>query len=90
MKYIINFQITLTFEGELKSSLSSTYTIMETEIQKNKLSNFNNIQKWFEKIFSNTPLDTFIDISKFSNKITNKEIKIGRITNSVSGEYKTF
>jgi hypothetical protein len=90
MKYMINFQITLTFEDKLQSSFRTSYTVIENEIKQYELTSLNRVQKWFAEFFLNSSLDAFIDTSKLKNKVINKKIKIGRITNSLSGEYKTF
>ena len=90
MKYMINFQVIVIFEDSKKDSFRTTYTILEDEINNDDSSSFNSINKWFNKYFYSCPLDKFIDTSVFKKKISRVEIKIGRITNALSGEYQTY
>jgi hypothetical protein len=89
MRYIINFQIKIKDDGMSNQTLRSSYTISEKDSEKHNLLNINNVEDWFKGFFKQTPLDHFIDIAKIS-KTTHFEMKIGRITNATSGEYKTF
>ena len=89
MRYIVNFQIKITDDKTYNKIIRSTYTILEKDSEKYKLLNINNVEDWFKNFFKQTPLDHFIDTAKISN-ITRFEMKIGRITNATSGEYKTF
>ena len=89
MRYIINFQVKIKTEGNSNETIRSSYTISEKDSEKYNLLNFNNVQDWFKSFFKQTPLDHFIDTAKISKK-THFEMKIGRITNATSGEYKTF
>ena len=85
MKYLINFQIIITF----KKIFRSTYAIMEKEVKLKKL-RFTKINNWFNNFFNNVPLDTFIDTSSLSGEVYEAKIKIGRITETLSGKYETF
>ena len=89
MKYLVNFQIELTLDDGKKQNHRSTYTILESETKKNFADNFNLIKDWFINYFDNSPLDKFIDISKINKEYT-VHVKVGRITNSINGKYKTF
>ena len=89
MRYIVNFQIKITGDKTYNKVIRSSYTILEKDSEKYNLLNINNVEDWFKNFFKQTPLDHFIDTAKISN-ITRFEMKIGRITNATSGEYKTF
>ena len=89
MRYIINFQIKIKDDEISNGTIRSSYTISEKDSEKYNLLNFNNVEDWFKSFFKQTPLDHFIDTAKISKK-THFEMKIGRITNATSGEYKTF
>ena len=89
MRYIINFQIKIRDDGISNETIRSSYTILEKDSEKYNLLNINNVEDWFKNFFKQTPLDHFIDITKISNA-KNFDMKIGRITNAISGEYKTF
>ena len=89
MRYIINFQIKIKNDGISNETIRSSYTISEKDSEEYNLLNINKVEDWFDKYFKQTPLDYFIDTAKFSKK-THFEMKIGRITNATSGEYKTF
>ena len=89
MRYIINFQVRIK-GGEVSDKIiRSSYTILEKDSEEYNLLNINKVEDWFNKYFKQTPLDHFIDTAKISKK-THFEMKIGRITNAISGEYKTF
>ena len=89
MRYIINFQIK-NFENQTSTEvMRSSYTLLEKDSEKYNLVNISEVEQWFRKFFKQTPLDHFIDTTKISKK-QNLEMKIGRITNAISGEYKTF
>ena len=90
MKYMINFQISVVFEDSKKSLFRTSYTILEEEVNSAKLNSFNSINKWFNKYFHGCPLDKFIDTSAFKKKISKVELKVGRITNALSGKYQTY
>ena len=89
MCYIINFQIKIRDDGISNETIRSSYTILEKDSEKYNLLNINNVEDWFKNFFKQTPLDHFIDTTKVSNT-KNFDMKIGRITNAISGEYKTF
>ena len=89
MRYIINFQVKIKDDGVSNEIVRSSYTILEKDSEKYNLLNINKVEDWFNKFFKQTPLDHFIDTSKISDT-TNFDMKIGRITNAISGEYKTF
>ena len=89
MKYLVNFQIKLVKKDGKKKLYRSTYTILESEIKKNLEDKFDNIRDWFIEYFHNSPLEQFIDFSNI-NKDYAVHIKVGRITNSINGKYKTF
>ena len=89
MKYLVNFQIKLTKKDGKKKLYRSTYTILESEIKKELEDKFDNIRDWFVEYFYNSPLEQFIDFSNINEDYA-VHIKVGRITNSISGKYKTF
>ena len=89
MRYIINFQVKTIGSRVSNETIRSSYTISEKDSEEYNLLNINKVEDWFNKYFKQTPLDYFIDTAKFSKK-THFEMKIGRITNATSGEYKTF
>ena len=89
MRYIINFQVKIMGSGVSNETIRSSYTISEKDSEEYNLLNINKVEDWFDKYFKQTPLDHFIDTAKISKK-THFEMKIGRITNATSGEYKTF
>ena len=90
MKYMINFQIKVFFKNSNKELFRTSYTVLEEEINHNKLDSFDDINAWFNKFFHACSLDNFIDTSVFEEEITKVELKVGRITNSLSGEYQTY
>ena len=89
MRYIINFQVKIEDNENSNEMVRSSYTILEKDSEKYKLLDINKVEDWFKDFFKQTPLDHFIDTTKISN-ISNFDMKIGRITNAISGEYKTF
>ena len=90
MKYLINFQVLVTFVDGSNYSLRSTYTTLEKECEDNNLKSFKDVGNWFYDFFKNNSLDNFVNIAKFNKKISKADLKVGRITNSLSGEYETF
>ena len=90
MKYMINFQIVVFFKGSKKKLFRTSYTILEEEVNHYKLNSFDVINNWFNKFFHTCSLDNFIDTSAFEEEITEVELKIGRITNGLTGEYQTY
>ena len=89
MRYIINFQIKIQYDGISNETIRSSYTILEKDSEKYNLLDITKVEDWFKDFFKQTPLDHFIDTTKISNT-SNFDMKIGRITNAISGEYKTF
>ena len=89
MRYIINFQVKIKGDEASDEIIRSSYTILEKDSEKYNLININKVEDWFKDFFKQTPLDHFIDTTKISNT-SNFDMKIGRITNAISGEYKTF
>ena len=89
MRYIINFQVKIRVSGVSDETIRSSYTISEKDSEEYNLLHINKVEDWFYKYFKQTPLDHFIDTAKILKK-THFEMKIGRITNATSGEYKTF
>ena len=89
MRYIINFQVKIKGDEASDEIIRSSYTILEKDSEKYNLLNINKVEDWFKKFFKQSPLDYFIDTKKISNT-KNFDMKIGRITNAISGEYKTF
>ena len=89
MRYIINFQVKIKGDEVSDKIIRSSYTILEKDSEKYKLLDITKVENWFKGFFKQTPLDHFIDTTKISNT-SNFDMKIGRITNAISGEYKTF
>ena len=89
MRYIINFQIIITDDKISNDIIRSSYTISEKDSKKYDLSDITKVQSWFKELFKEKPLNHFINTKKIS-KEKNIDLKVGRITNSISGEYKTF
>ena len=89
MRYIINFQVKIKDNETSNDIIRSSYTILEKDSEKYNLLDISEVEDWFKNFFKQTPLDHFIDTAKISKK-THFEMKIGRITNATSGEYKTF
>ena len=89
MRYIINFQVKIKGDEASDEIIRSSYTILEKDSEKYNLLNIYKVEDWFKKFFKQSPLDYFIDTTKISNT-KNFDMKIGRITNAISGEYKTF
>ena len=89
MRYIINFQVKIKDNGISNGVIRSSYTISEKDSEKYNLLNINKVENWFNKYFKQTPLDHFIDTTKVLNA-KNFDMTIGRITNAISGEYRTF
>ena len=89
MRYIINFQVKINDNENPNEIIRSSYTILEKDSEKYNLLSISKVEDWFKKFFKQCPLDYFIDTTKISN-ISNFDMKIGRITNAISGEYKTF
>ena len=90
MRYIINFQVKVISDDKYVNIIRSSYTILEGEVEENSLFDFIKVESWFKKLFKEKTLDNFIDTSKIDYASSNLEMKLGRITNSISGEYKTF
>ena len=89
MRYIINFQVKIEVNETSNEIIRSSYTISEKDSEKYNLLNITKVEGWFKDFFKQTPLDHFIDTTKIL-KTSNFDMKIGRITNAISGEYKTF
>ena len=89
MRYIINFQVKIKDNETSNEIIRSSYTILEKDSEKYNLLDIREVEDWFKNFFKQTPLNHFIDTTKISNT-TNFDMKIGRITNAISGEYKTF
>jgi chloramphenicol O-acetyltransferase len=89
MRYIINFQVKIEDNETSNEIIRSSYTILEKDSEKYKLLDITEVEDWFKDFFKQTPLDHFIDTKEISNT-SNFDMKIGRITNAISGEYKTF
>ena len=89
MRYIINFQVKIKDNESSNEIIRSSYTILEKDSEKYNLLDISEVEDWFKNFFKQSPLDHFIDTTKISNT-TNFDMKIGRITNAISGEYKTF
>jgi len=89
MKYLVNFQADIELRSGKTYNKRSTFTIIEKDIKNIPKNNFEMIKKWFEEYFHKSDLDQFVDASKINESYTVK-LKIGRITNSIDGQYKTF
>ena len=89
MKYLINFQVEVTLKSGNINKIRSTFSLVEQEIEGVIENNFESIKNWFiEYLHKNDP-DKFINAAEINEEDTIK-LKVGRITNSTSGQYKTF
>ncbi len=89
MKYLVNFQVEINSENNKKDKVRSTFTVLDADIKKIPENDFDMIKDWFINYFNENDLDKFIDVSKINKEYT-VNIKIGRITNAINGQYKTF
>ena len=89
MKYLINFQVEVTLKSGKINKIRSTFTLVEKEIQDILENDFASIKNWFIEYFYKNDLDIFINTAEINEEDTVK-LKVGRITNSISGQYKTF
>ena len=89
MKYLINFQVEVTLKSGKMNKIRSTFTLVEKEIQGILENDFASIKNWFIEYFYKNDLDIFINATEVNEEDTVK-LKVGRITNSISGQYKTF
>ena len=89
MRYIINFQVKIKNNETSNEIIRSSYTILEKDSEKYNLLDITKVEDWFKDFFKQSPLEHFIDTKKISNT-SDFDMKIGRITNAISGEYKTF
>ncbi|MEC6997263.1 MAG: hypothetical protein VXW97_03360 [Pseudomonadota bacterium] len=89
MKYLINFQVEVTLKSGKMNKIRSTFTLVEKEIQGILENDFASIKNWFIEYFYKNDLDIFINTAEINEEDTVK-LKVGRITNSISGQYKTF
>ena len=89
MKYLINFQVEVTLKSGKINKIRSTFTLVEKEIQDILENDFASIKNWFIEYFYKNDLDIFINAAEINEEDTVK-LKVGRITNSISGQYKTF
>ena len=89
MKYLINFQVEISLKSGQKNKIRSTFTILESDIGIIPEDDFDLVKKWFLNYFRKTKLDKFIDITEIDQEYETN-IKIGRITNSLNGNYKTY
>ena len=90
MRYLINFQVLVTFADKSETILRSTYTLLEKELGDNDFKSFEDVKDWFDNFFNEMALDNFVNTTKLYKEVSKTELKIGRITDSLSGEYKTF
>ena len=72
-----------------KKKIRTTHTILENEMEKNLVDNFDMMKEWFIKYFYNNSLENFVDVPKGDEKY-NVQVKVCRITNAINGKYITF
>ena len=89
MKYLINFQVEISLKSGQKNKKRSTFTVLESDIGIIAEDDFDLVKTWFLNYFHKTSLDNFIDIIEIDQEYETN-IKIGRITNSINGNYKTY
>ena len=89
MKYLINFQVEVTLKSGKMNKIRSTFTLVEKEILDILENDFASIKNWFIEYFYKNDLDKFINATEINEEDTVK-LKVGRITNSISGQYETF
>ena len=52
MKYLINFQVEISFKSGQKNKIRSTFTILESDIGIIPEDDFDLVKKWFFELFS--------------------------------------
>ena len=89
MKYLINFQVEVKLKSGKMNKIRSTFTLVEKEIEGILENDFESIKNWFIEYFYKNDLDIFINAAEINEEDAVK-LKVGRITNSTSGQYETF
>ena len=89
MKYLINFQVEVINKSGKINKVRSTFTLMENEIEGILENEFETIRNWFIEYYHKNDPNKFINATLINDDDT-MNLKIGRITNSISGKYKTF
>ncbi len=93
MRYVINFQVKFYEKpSNISRKKRATYTITDQEVHDNNLNNIEDVYNWFIIFFNNNPCDLFINNKDIKNVLDLDlfKLKIGRITDSKTGDYKTF
>ena len=95
MKYLVNFSVEVVINERKIIDEKTSYSILEQDLEDLNLEDLNiddfeEIHKWFTKYFEKNPLDIFINASDLLQKRYDVNMKITRITNTLSGIYKTY
>jgi len=91
MGYIINFQIILYLKRQSSFvKKRTTYSLTDKDVLENNLLSFDDVHGWFSNFFKNTSLDNFINTKEIKDTISKVDIKVGRITKSGDGSYRTY
>ena len=90
MKYLINFSVEVVINERKIIDEKTSYSILEQDLEDLNIDDFEEIHKWFTKYFEKNPLDIFINASDLLQKRYDVNMKITRITNTLSGIYKTY
>ncbi len=90
MKYLINFTIDIEYSNGNTTKEMTSYSILENDIVDENFSDLDDVKLWFNGYFSKNPIDFFIDTSKLLSNDYKVNIKIGRVTETLSGKYKTY
>ena len=78
------------YDNEKTIIKRSTYTIPQKEAEQYMIKDMKEVYNWFKLFFKNNSLDLFIDSDEIEEKKSNIVLKIGRITNSDTGEFLTY
>ena len=90
MKYLVNFSVEVVINERKIIDEKTSYSILEQDLEDLNIDDFEEIHKWFTKYFEKNPLDIFINASDLLQKRYDVNMKITRITNTLSGIYKTY
>ena len=91
MSFIVNFQVIINLYDSEKTIIKrSTYSISQKEAEQYRIKNIKEVYDWFRHFFRNNSLDLFIDSDGIEDKEFKMVLKIGRVTNSDTGEFLTY
>ena len=93
MRYLINFQVQFYKTPSVNIvNKRSTYTVSDKEQVYHNLKDIDSVYEWFEIFFNANPCELFVDYLDIKKDIdiNLSRLKIGRITDSKTGKYKTY